>query len=82
MTMDTRSYPNSLQENLLTLLFHYDKAGKKVADAIDPNLFEGDYRVFAERAIEYWKKYQKAPQQHTRPTCSTTSSGAHTIEGQ
>jgi hypothetical protein len=53
--------PLSLQENLLVLLYHYPKAGKKVADRIDPTLFEGDYRVFAERVIEFWKSQGKPP---------------------
>jgi predicted phosphoadenosine phosphosulfate sulfurtransferase len=31
---------------------------------VDPNLFEGDYRVIAERCIAYWKKYNIAPAAH------------------
>jgi hypothetical protein len=56
--------PGTLQENLLTLLVHSDEHGKIVANLVDPALFEGDYRVVAERAVDYWARYAKAPQAH------------------
>lgn len=52
------------QENLLTLLAHDDKHGKIIAQSINPELFEGEYREFAERFVRYWKKYKKAPGVH------------------
>lgn len=57
-------YGGTLQENLLTLLCHSDDHGKAVASLVDPALFEGDYRIIAERAVDYWGKYSKAPRAH------------------
>ena len=56
--------PGTLQENLLTLLTHSDEHGRIIANLIDPTLFEGDYRVVAERAVDYWHRYGKAPGAH------------------
>lgn len=61
---DAEQFPKSVQENLLTLLYHFDKAGKLVADAINPALFSDTYREVAERGLAYWKKYHKAPKAH------------------
>lgn len=55
----------TLMENLITLLCHSDEHGKIIANMIDANLFEGDYRVIAERAIAYHRQYGEAPKQHT-----------------
>lgn len=55
------SLTRNLQESLLTLLGYDDEAGKTVANLIAPEYFEGDYRIIAERCIEYHKKYNKAP---------------------
>ena len=63
MPIDNR-LAGSLQEDLLTLLVHSDEYGKVVANLVDPALFEGDYRVIAERAIDYWRRYGKAPGPH------------------
>src|ERR1044072_1488147 len=54
----------TLQEGLLTLLGHDDEHGRIVAELVQPNLFEGDYGVIAERCIEYWHKYDEAPKAH------------------
>ena len=51
-------------ENLLAILAHDDKNGRLVAAMANPDLFEGDYRVIAERLIGYWKKQKKAPKVH------------------
>ena len=56
--------PENLQENLLTLLFHDNKVGKLIAETLDPNLFQGEARIFAERAVDYWREYKKAPGAH------------------
>ena len=53
------------QQNLLTLLCHSDEHGKVVANLVDANLFEGDYRIVAEKAIEYWRQQGQAPKSHT-----------------
>lgn len=55
----------SLQENLITLLAHNDDSGGLVANLADAALFEGDYRVVAERLIDYWRKFRAAPKDHT-----------------
>lgn len=55
----------SLQENIITLLCHDDDYGKIVVNAIDVNLLEGDYRVVAEKAIDFWKLNSEAPKAHT-----------------
>jgi hypothetical protein len=55
----------SLQQNLITLLCHSNEAGKIVANTITPDLFEGEYRTIAERAITFWRKFHKAPGDHT-----------------
>lgn len=54
----------SLQENLITLLGHSEEHGKLVATLADPSLFEGEYRIFAERFIGYWKEHNKPPDYH------------------
>lgn len=51
----------SLQENLITILCHNDKVGKVVANLAQPEMFTGEYRTVAERAIAYWRKHKKAP---------------------
>lgn len=56
---------SSLQENIITILAFDDEQGKIIANLIDPNLFEGDYRIIAERAVNYWRQYETAPKDHT-----------------
>lgn len=53
------------QENLISLLAHSNKHGKVIAQLVDPELFEGDYRVIATRVVDYWKQHKKAPRVHT-----------------
>lgn len=54
----------SLQENLITVLAYDETDGRIVSNIIDPNLMEGDYRLIAERCIEYWRRYKKPPGEH------------------
>lgn len=54
-----------LQENLLALLCHSDAHGKLIANLVEPELFEGDYREIAEVAIAYWRTHKQAPKSHT-----------------
>lgn len=54
----------ALYENLLTLLVHDAKNGRIVANLVDPNLFEGDFREIAEKAVEYWRQYDQPPGPH------------------
>jgi hypothetical protein len=56
--------PGSLQENLLTALVHSNEYGRVVAALVEPALFEGDYRIIAERSVDYWRRYGKAPGPH------------------
>lgn len=56
---------HALQENLITLLCYNDEQGKIVSNALNIELMEGDYRMIAERAIDYWRKYKAAPGDHT-----------------
>lgn len=56
---------STLQENVITLLAHNDEQGKVVASLVDPQLFEGEYRVIAARLLTYWKQFQQAPKVHT-----------------
>jgi hypothetical protein len=58
-------FNRTLQENIITLLCYDDTVGKTIANIVDPNLFEGEYRVIAERAIEFWRKHKTAPKGHT-----------------
>src|ERR1017187_4120269 len=54
----------SLQESLITLLTYSNEYGKMVSAMVNPALFEGDYRVIAERAIHYWQTENESPQWH------------------
>lgn len=54
----------TLSENILTLLVYDDENGKIIANQIPPELFEGDYRIIAEKAVDYWHLYQSAPRDH------------------
>jgi replicative DNA helicase len=56
---------HTLQENLITLLCYDDEQGKVIANMLNIELMEGDYRLIAERAIDYWRKYEVAPGDHT-----------------
>lgn len=62
---DLEKLNGTLQENIITLLAHDDLHGKVIANIINPALFEGDYRVIAERCVDYWKRHGQAPKFHT-----------------
>lgn len=55
---------NSLQENVLTLLCYDDTHGKVISNIISPDIFEGDYRLIAEHAFKFWRRYKSAPKDH------------------
>lgn len=64
--MAVRSNLNAtLQENLITILAFNDREGKVVSNLVDPALFEGEYRVVAERSIDYWHRFGESPKDHT-----------------
>lgn len=54
----------TLQENIISLLAHSDTHGKVISQSVQPQLFEGEYRVIAERAIDYWQRYGRPPAEH------------------
>jgi Straboviridae DNA replication helicase len=54
----------ALQENLLALLIHNDEHGRTVANMVQPEMFEGDYRTLSERCITYWMQHKEAPKTH------------------
>lgn len=62
---DEQAYNGPLQENLITLLAHDDNAGKMVGQLLNTNLMDGDYRLLAERLIDYRRRYGEAPKEHT-----------------
>lgn len=57
-------FNSSLQENLITILAFDPVQGRIVANMIQPDLMEGDYRLISERCIEYWRLYKKPPGEH------------------
>lgn len=61
----TDKLTGALQENLITLLGYDDEHGRIVSNLIDAGLFEGDYRIIAERCLDYWRRHGKAPKAHT-----------------
>jgi hypothetical protein len=53
-----------LMENIITLLCHDDEHGKIISNLVTPDLFEGDYKLLAERVLNYWKQHNQAPKVH------------------
>lgn len=53
------------QENLLSLLGHSVEHGRIIAGMLDPELFEGDYKLVAQRFLDYWKEHDTAPMAHS-----------------
>lgn len=72
---------HSLQENLITLLCYDNEQGKVVANMINIELMEGDYRMIAERAIDYWRKYEIAPADHSADMFGDILSDKHNRRG-
>src|SRR6516162_102529 len=52
------------QENLLTLLCHSDEYGRLVIGLATPEMFDGVYRLIAEKAFAYWRTQDCAPGPH------------------
>lgn len=55
---------STLQESVLSMLAHDDVNGKIIARTVEPAHFTGDYRVVAERCLEFWKANGTAPGMH------------------
>jgi hypothetical protein len=64
MAAELEKLNGTLQENIISLLAHSDKHGKIIAANVQPQLFEGEYRVIAERCVDYWKRHGEAPKFH------------------
>jgi hypothetical protein len=62
--MNQDRFAVSLQQDLLTILCWSDDHGKTVAKIVSANLFEGDFRTIAQRAIDFWQSHNTAPKQH------------------
>lgn len=72
----------SLQQDLLTLLTHSDEHGRVVSKTVLPELFEGDYRNMAEKALAFWEQYNVAPKQHIADLLSDILNDKHDRRGQ
>lgn len=72
---------STLQQNLITLLAYSDEHGKVVANTLDPALFEGDYRLIAERTIDFWHKHKEAPKAHTADLLADILDDPHNRRG-
>ena len=77
----TEPIPLLHQQNLLALLAHDDEYGKLVAQGAPPALFEGDYRIIAERCIDYWRRMREAPKVHTPDLLGDILSDPHNKKG-
>ena len=67
----------SLQQDLLTLLCHSDEHGKTVSKLIPAELFEGDYRTVADKALQFWEAHGQAPKQHVADLLSNILEDPH-----
>ena len=56
--------PNNLAENLITALAHSQTSGKLVASLVNPEQFEGDFRIVADRCIGFWRSHGAPPGAH------------------
>lgn len=54
----------TLQENLLTVMSFVAKEGQIVSNLVQVKLFDGDYRIVAERLLDYWRLYDAPPGSH------------------
>lgn len=63
--MAAEIFTKSLQENLVTVLAYNEREGRIVAQSLNLNMLDGEYRTVAERCVDYWKKYDKPPLDHT-----------------
>ena len=65
MALPPNKFSGALQENILTLLCFDTEACPIILASVDTSLFEsGVYRTIADRSIEYFRKYKKAPGDH------------------
>jgi replicative DNA helicase len=62
--MNEERFALSLQQDLISLICHSDDHGKVISKIVEPKYFEGDYKIIADRALDFWKQHNKAPKQH------------------
>lgn len=62
--MAGKHFTTALQQDTVTLLCHSDEFGKLVCQLVAVDLFEGEYRIIAERAMAYWREADEAPKMH------------------
>lgn len=55
---------SALQEDALTLLSQSDEYGRIIYQTMSADLFEGEYRLFAKRCIDFWREHKTAPGIH------------------
>lgn len=58
------NFTHSLQENLITILAFDKEHGRIVSKMLDVTLMDGDYRLIAERCIDYWRQQDMPPDDH------------------
>jgi DnaB-like helicase C terminal domain len=74
-------FARSLQEDLLTLLVHSEQHGKTISKIVKADLFEGDYRIFSERALLFWQEHNAPPRQHIADLLSNILEDKHDRRG-
>src|ERR1700691_1275248 len=53
--------PPSLQESILAALLFDERSGAAIAAQVRPAIFDEGYREIAEKALDYRRRYRKAP---------------------
>jgi hypothetical protein len=74
--------PRSLMENLITILAFDKDHGDIVSKIIDITLMDGDYRLIAEKCIDYWRTQQQPPGDHLADLFSDILDDKHNRRGQ
>jgi hypothetical protein len=69
-------------ENLITILAFDKDHGDIVSKIIDITLMDGDYRLIAERCIDYWRTQQQPPGDHLADLFSDILDDKHNRRGQ
>lgn len=80
--MSAERFALSLQQDIVSLIVYNDQHGKTLSKLVDAALFEGDYRVITERAIEFWRQYDAPPKQHIADLLSDILEDKHDRRGQ
>jgi hypothetical protein len=59
--MPVDDLPPSLQESILAALLFDERSGAAIAAQVRPAIFDEGYREIAEKALDYRRRYRKAP---------------------